>query len=284
MTAATKSQNVVTVTPPLVTQPVPTYAMTNTKTNANLLDKLPGISQRFFGRVGGISKGLYAGLNCGFGSGDEQADIEQNRAFVAKTIGTDPARLITAYQHHSADVIVANSPWRSADAPKADGIVTSEPNLAIGILTADCAPVLLADPQARIVGAAHAGWQGAIGGIVENTVWQMERLGAKRRHIHAVVGPCISRDAYEVGPEFEKKFRTEHVENTQFFTHPAPGARARFDLSAYVESRLKKAGITNFSTLGHCTYERESLYYSYRRSVHKGESDYGRQISAIMLA
>ncbi|MBL6852560.1 MAG: peptidoglycan editing factor PgeF [Alphaproteobacteria bacterium] len=241
---------------------------------------LPRIAHGFFGRTGGVSDGIYASLNCGPGSGDGQDHVAENRRRVREALGADG--LNTLYQVHSPNVAIVTGPWDGAP-PQADAMVTAVPGLAIGILTADCAPVLLADADARVVGAAHAGWKGAIGGVIENTLTRMESLGARRGRVAAAIGPCISQDNYEVGPEFIVRFVTDDPANARFF---APGARAdhhMFDLEGYVVDRLRAASVDRIETLGACTYARDADFFSFRRTTHRGEKDYGRQISTIVL-
>lgn len=247
------------------------------------LANLPRIRHGFFGRKGGVSSGLYDSLNCGLGSKDERANVLENRDRVARTLGSTGDRLLTCYQIHSADAVVVTEPWAPADQPKADALVTTAPGLVLGALAADCAPVLFADPVARVVAAAHAGWKGARIGIVAATVAAMERLGAEKGRIVAVVGPCISQTAYEVGPEFEATFLADTTENARYFMRPAPDARPRFDLPGYVADRCRAAGIGHVTALAACTYADPNRFYSYRRTTHAREPDYGRQISAIML-
>jgi len=230
----------------------------------------------FLGRRGGVSTGVCAGLNVGLGSSDDPAAIEENRRRAVAAVLPD-ARLVTVYQIHSADCVVAE-PW--TDRPKADAIVTDRPGLLLGILTADCAPVLLTDAEAGVVGAAHAGWKGALAGVTDSTIDAMERLGARRERITAAIGPCIARASYEVDDAFARRFEGADPENERFFTAGRPGHR-RFDLEAYVAARLAGAGIGRVDALGLDTYADESRFYSFRRATHRGEPDYGRQISLI---
>lgn len=242
-----------------------------------------GITHGFFGRQGGVSGGIYAGLNCGYGSGDDSALVCENRTRVATWLGTREEQLITLYQIHSADALHVTAPWTRAAPPKADAMATTLRGVALGVLAADCAPILLADARAGVIGCAHSGWKGAIGGVVESIVALMERLGASRARIHAAVGPCISRASYEVGPEFEARFVEHDAANKRYF---APSSRARhwqFDLPGYVTTRLKAAGLGAVEALNVCTYEHNDAYFSYRRTTHRGETDYGRNVSAIML-
>jgi hypothetical protein len=250
---------------------------------AQCLKALPGVAHGFFGRAGGVSEGIYAALNCGLGSRDEPARATENRARVAGHLGTDPSRLLTCYQIHSPEVVVAERPWTRETMPKADAIVTATPGLAIGALAADCAPVLLADAEARVIGAAHAGWKGAVTGVVEATVAAMVRLGARRAAISAALGPCIGPMAYEVGPELEAEVVRLDAGAARFFRRPRPEGRPYFDLPGYLLEQLSRARLGAVESRTACTYAGHSSYFSYRRSVHRKEPDYGRQISAILL-
>lgn len=247
------------------------------------LSSLEGVVHAFFGRTGGVSQGLYGALNCGPGSGDApEAVAENRRRALAALAPTDDAKLLTLHQTHSADILTVREAWQAAR-PRADGMVTDRPNLALGVLTADCAPILLVDPDARVIGACHAGWKGALEGVLEAAISAMEALGASASRIHTAIGPCIGQAAYEVGPEFIARFRQADGENTRFFT-PSPRAdHWQFALEAYVAERLGRAGLGGVEPLSACTYEREADFYSYRRATHRGETDYGRQLSAIML-
>jgi len=250
---------------------------------ADCLKSLTGIRHGFFTRAGGVSEGIYASLNCGPGSRDAPDNVADNRQRIARHLGATTSDVVTLYQVHSATALPVSGPVAAEDRPKADAVVTATPGLAIGILTADCAPVLFADPDARVVGAAHSGWRGAVGGVLAATVAEMERLGAQRERIRAAIGPCISREAYEVGPEFELEFLKSCSDNTRFFFRNSPNARSHFDLPAFVEEQLKRAGIGRIERQTACTYKNESYFYSYRRSQHREEGDYGRQISAIVV-
>ncbi|HEY4114404.1 MAG TPA: peptidoglycan editing factor PgeF [Rhizomicrobium sp.] len=242
------------------------------------------IAHGFFGRTGGVSEGIYASLNCGPGSGDERAKVIENRRRALAELSRNPnAKLLTLHQIHSAQAVTVRAPWEIGEAPRADAMVTNQPNLALGILTADCAPVLFADAQARVIGAAHAGWKGAFGGVVGSCIAAMESLGANRANIAAAVGPCISQPNYEVGDEFTDRFREADPANARFFTPSDRPDHFRFDLSGYVASRLTVSGIENVETVSACTYARESEFFSYRRATHRGEPDYGRQLSAVVL-
>ncbi len=237
----------------------------------------------FFTRRGGVSEGIYASLNCGPGSRDDRAAVTENRRRVAGHLGVEATHLVTCHQHHSTDAIVVSEPWTFDSMPKADALVTGTPGLAVAALAADCAPVLFADPDARVVAAAHAGWKGALGGILESTVAAMERIGARRGSIRAVLGPCIGPEAYEVGPEFEQTFIDKSLDNSAYFRRIEGGPRPYFDLPAYVLSRLERMGLGHVESQSRCTYHHEPDLFSYRRTTHRLEVDYGRQISAIVL-
>jgi YfiH family protein len=247
-----------------------------------LADGEGGVRHGFFTREGGVSEGIYASLNCGLGSADTRDAVQENRGRVARRLGGDPAQLISAHQVHSPLAVIADAPWPGA-APQADAIVTRTPGLAIGVLTADCAPVLFADREARVVAAAHAGWRGALSGVLEAALAAMESIGARRERIRAAVGPCISQPAYEVGREFRAAFLDAGAGNAAFFKDGADEAHFHFDLPGYCIKRLEEAGVTECESLGHCTYANESLFFSFRRSSHRNEADYGRQISAMLI-
>ncbi|SFR41434.1 peptidoglycan editing factor PgeF [Litoreibacter janthinus] len=242
-------------------------------------DDLAPVRHGFFTRKGGASSGVFEGLNCGRGSSDQTEAVLTNRARVADAMQVAPDHLISVNQCHSADVVVVDAPLSGS--PKADGMVSATQGVALGILTADCQPVLFADAEAGVIGAAHAGWGGAIGGVLENTVDAMVGLGATRESIVAVIGPCISQAAYEVGPEFFDRFYDDDTENARFFAN-GQGDRMLFDLPAYGLHRLRSAGVQAEWTR-HCTYADPARFYSYRRSVHKKEADYGRLIATIKL-
>lgn len=251
-------------------------------TAANL--EAPNIRHGFFTREGGASNGIYAGLNTGLGSNDDPARVLENRRRVAEHLGADHGSVVTLYQVHGATALTVSTPQDRTRLPKADAVVSKTPGLAIGVLTADCTPVLFADPQAGVAAAAHAGWRGAVGGILESAIAEMERQGANRSNIRAAIGPTISPKIYEVGPEFEAELLKIDPGNEGFFHAPAPGARVHFDLPGFVASRLARAGLTNVETCAPCTYENESQFFSYRRSQVRKEEDYGRQISAIVVS
>lgn len=234
----------------------------------------------FFTRVGGASSGVFSGLNCGFGSADQREMVEINRGRVAAALGVPYKQLVGVHQVHSADVVTVTEPHDPA--PKADALVTATPGIAICVLTADCQPVLFADAGAEVIAAAHAGWRGARDGVLENTLSAMEALGAKRGNISAVIGPSISQRNYEVGPEFMDDFLIDEPDAARFFV-AGKGDRLHFDLPAYGLKRLRDAGVGQASWTRHCTYDDPARFFSYRRSVHKQEADYGRLIAGICL-
>jgi YfiH family protein len=248
------------------------------------LSQLPGIRHAFFTRAGGVSDGIYATLNGGIGSRDLPARVRENRSRMAAALGVAPGRLVTAVQIHSPHVVVADAAWATDARPRADAIVTRIPGLAIGVTTADCGPVLLADTQAGVVGAAHAGWRGALTGIVEATLAAMESLGAARARIIAAVGPMIRQPNYEVGPELVARFLDEAPGSERFFAPSAREAHALFDLAGFIAARLARYGIARIDDLGHCTYADPERFFSYRRTTHRAEPDYGRHVNAIALA
>jgi YfiH family protein len=239
-----------------------------------------GVAHGFFTRHGGVSSSIYASLNCGIGSSDDPAAVQENRNRVMAHL--DASALVSAYQVHGTTALVVNEPWRG-ERPRADAMVTATPGIALGVLTADCAPVLFADPQARVIAAAHAGWRGALSGVAEAAIEAMEKLGAHRSRIVAAVGPCIGLDAYEVGPEFKAEFLDRDSSSAGFFASPNPQGRPHFDLAGYLVQRLRKAGVWHAAGLDTCTYARNEDFFSYRRTRSRQEPDYGRQISAIVL-
>ncbi|MFL6799401.1 MAG: peptidoglycan editing factor PgeF [Xanthobacteraceae bacterium] len=247
------------------------------------LTSLPGIRHAFFTREGGVSQGLYASLNGGPGSQDAPNNVAENRARMAAALAVPADHLLTAYQIHSAEVVVIDKPWEPSHRPRVDAIVTGVAGIALGVTTADCGPVLFADAQARVIGAAHAGWRGAATGVLEATIAAMERCGAIREHIVAALGPMIRQDNYEVGPEFVARFSEASRANARFFRGAERAGHALFDLPGYIASRLTAAGIAQIEDLGHCTYASPAQFFSYRRSTHRGEPDYGRHINAIAL-
>ena len=242
---------------------------------------LEGVAHGFFTRRGGASSGIYAGLNCGGGSDDQRDAVALNRARVAAAMRVAPDDLASVNQTHSADVVAVTAPF-DEPRPEADGMVSATPGVALTVLTADCEPVLFADREAQVIGAAHAGWKGALGGVLEATVEAMVGLGAERARIRAVIGPTIGRTAYEVGPEFRDRFLDEGGDNARYFT-PGEGDRWLFDLPGYGLKRLQAAGVGSAEWTGHCTYSDPVRFYSFRRSVHRKEADYGRLISVIRL-
>ena len=243
---------------------------------------LGSVAHGFLGRRGGVSQGLHAGLNVGLGSEDAAEVVAENRRLATEAV-LPGGQLVTVHQVHSAEAVAVTAPFEQALRPHADALVTDRPGLALGILTADCAPVLLADAAAGVVGAAHAGWKGAIGGVTDATLAAMERLGARRERIAAAVGPCIARTSYEVDAAFVARFAAADPENERFFTDTRAG-HAQFDLEAYVVHRLASAGVRRIEALGLDTYADADRFFSYRRATHRGEPDYGRQISIIGLA
>ncbi|MEH2479185.1 YfiH family protein [Nitrobacteraceae bacterium AZCC 2146] len=247
-----------------------------------LLAAVPGLRHAFFTRDGGVSEGIYAGLNGGLGSNDDPAHVAENRRRMAAEMGVDPEHFLTAYQVHSPDVAVAAAPWDAASRPRADAMVTKIEGLALGITTADCGPILFADPKARVIGAAHAGWKGAFTGVLESTIDAMEKLGADRADMVVAIGPLIRQPSYEVGSEFVERFVQADSGHTTFFIPSAREGHAMFDLGGFIRMRLERADIAIIDDTGIDTYPDERLF-SYRRSVHRQEPDYGRQIHAIVL-
>lgn len=243
--------------------------------------EIQGVRHGFFTRRGGVSDGIYGSLNVGLGSSDSRERVLENRRRVAVSMGVPGENLCTVYQCHSPDVITVDAPIDGQEF-KADAMVTAVPGMALGVLTADCGPVLFADGNARVIGAAHAGWKGALYGVLENTIAAMERLGARRENIVAVLGPSISQTNYEVGPEFVERLTMENASNGAYLQPSDRRGHALFDLNSYTISRLERAGVTA-TCLGRCTYAEEDLFFSYRRTTHRKEPDYGRQISAIVL-
>jgi YfiH family protein len=247
-----------------------------------LLSAIPGLRHAFFTREGGVSGGIYESLNGGLGSKDDAAHVAENRRRIAAQLGVAPARLLTAFQIHSPDVAVATEPWEPSTRPRVDAIVTRTEGLAIGVTAADCGPILLVDPVARVIGAAHAGWKGALTGVLESTVAAMEQLGAERAGIVAAIGPLIRQHSYEVGAEFVERFTLADADNVRFFIASSRQNHAMFDLAGFIRMRLENAGVLMIDDTGIDTYSDER-FYSYRRSVHRGEPDYGRHVHAIVL-
>jgi YfiH family protein len=247
-----------------------------------LLSAVPGLRHGFFSREGGVSGGIYASLNGGIGSQDDQDHVAENRRRMAAAMGVLPSHFLTAIQIHSSDVAIAEAPWDTASRPRVDAIVTRIRGLAIGVAAADCGPVLFADPTARVIGVAHAGWKGALSGVLESTIAAMEKLGAERDAMVAAIGPLIRQASYEVGNEFVERFIETDAENARFFIASSRSGHAMFDLGGFIRIRLEGAGIPMIDDLGIDTYADER-FYSYRRSVHRSEPDYGRHVHAIVL-
>jgi YfiH family protein len=246
------------------------------------LAALPNIRHAFFTREGGVSDGIYASLNGGLGSKDAPDKVQENRTRMAAALGVAPGRFLTCYQIHSPNVVVAETAWPREATPEADAIVTREPGLAIGVLTADCGPVLFADGKAGVVGAAHSGWKGALGGVLEATITAMEKLGAQRGRMRAALGPLIRQENYEVGPEFVARYTGADPDNARYFKPSAKADHAMFDLPSYIAARLARAGVA-FEDLRLCTYADPQRFFSYRRTTHRAEPDYGRHVNAIVL-
>ena len=250
---------------------------------AGLLNEIAGVTHGFFTREGGTSQGLFSSLNCGFGSGDDLDTVARNRMLVAGSMAVEPDRLLTLYQEHSPRVMTVSEPWGRESAPRADAMVTKQRGIALGALTADCAPVIFADGRARIVGIAHAGWKGALNGVTDATIRAMEELGADRAAIVVAIGPAISGAVYEVGPEFHGRFLKADPANEAFF-RPAPKPRHwLFDLPNYLLARLRRSGIGRAEDLALCTYDDEQRFFSYRRATHRNQPHYGRLISAVAV-
>ena len=252
--------------------------------NAANIDNTEQVRHGFFTRRGGVSEGAFEGLNCGYGSDDDHDKVAENRRLALARLGVPGKPLITAYQVHSADAMIVDAPWSSGDAPQVDALVTRRPGLVLGILTADCAPVLFADKKAGVIGAAHAGWRGAKTGILERCVETMVEAGANAGSICAAVGPCIGQVSYEVGPEFVEGFTVENADNEKFFIPSTRPGHAMFDLGGYVMSRLVGLGLSSAEFLDQDTCADEDRFYSYRRGTLAGEPDYGRLLSAIVIA
>jgi purine-nucleoside/S-methyl-5'-thioadenosine phosphorylase / adenosine deaminase len=242
-----------------------------------------GIRHAFFTRHGGVSEGLFQSLNCGFGAGDDDGHVLRNRAIAMDRFGLAVDRLATCRQIHSASVVAVSRPWQRQDAPRADGMVTRVPGVALGVLAADCAPILFHDPAARIIGAAHGGWRGAFAGIAEATIAAMEALGAERQRVRAAIGPCIGPRSYEVGPEFPRPIVAEDVEAAVYFAPARHPGRWLFDLSGYIAHRLARYGVALIERAARDTLDEAEDFFSYRRACLHGEPVYGRVLSAIML-
>jgi len=260
----------------------------NTETPTPITDSglasLRGVRHGFFTRLGGVSGGLYASLNIGFGSDDDKSAVAENRRRAMAALALPEKALTTVYQVHGATAVPAAKPWAHADAPTADGLVTNRPGVALGIATADCAPVLFADEKAGVIGACHAGWKGAHGGITDATISAMEELGARRADIIAVIGPCIAQPSYEVGAEFRASFLELDPAYDRYFEHGVRPDKYQFDLPGFVTAKLKDAGVAQAGWLGRDTKAEEDAFFSYRRTTLNGEKDYGRLLSAIALA
>ena len=242
------------------------------------------VRHAFFTRQGGVSGGPFASLNCGFGSRDNPTDVARNRALAAGWLDLAPERLVSCHQIHGTDIVTVERPWQRTANPRADGMVTVVPGIALGILAADCAPVLLADPEAGVVGAAHGGWRGALAGVAEATVAAMTELGARTERIRAGIGPCIGQASYEVGPEFAARFAAEDPESPAFFAPATRPGHLLFDLPGYIAARLGRLGLAAVERAPHDTAAEEELFFSYRRACLRGEVDYGRGLAAIALA
>jgi hypothetical protein len=250
---------------------------------AALLD-LPGIRHGFFTRAGGVSTGVFAELNCSAGSGDDLEKVAENRRLALAQLGLEADRLLLCYQVHSADVVVVDEPWPMSERPRADALVTKRKGWAIGILTADCVPVLFADPQAGVIAAAHAGWRGAVSGVVEATIAAMQRQGAASARIKAAIGPCIGFASYEVGPEFPAPFLAQDPGNATFFRPAEREGHHQFDIRSYVRARLAVAGVTNIAVTGGDTAAEPERFFSWRRTCLESQRQFGHQLSAICLA
>ena len=249
--------------------------------DSDILKGMPRVRHAFFTSRGGVSSGIYESLNAGLGSDDDRASVVENRRRMADVLNVDAGNIASPYQVHSADVVFTDKAW-DENRPKADGVVTKVPGLALGIVTADCGPVLFCDGDAGVIGACHAGWKGAVGGVMEATIDCMVEHGATRKNITAVLGPTISHANYEVGPDFPKPFLELDAGNSRYFSASVKADHHMFDLPAYIVDRLNKAGVRG-SSVNLCTYQGDSQFFSYRRTTHRGEADYGRQMSAIVL-
>ncbi|MDB5649691.1 MAG: polyphenol oxidase [Hyphomicrobiales bacterium] len=245
--------------------------------------EFPGVRHAFFTRQGGVSDGVYASLNGGAGSRDEPRAVAENRARMAAGLGVEPSRFLVPYLVHSPDCAIVDAPFADDARPPCDALVTRTRGLALGVTGADCGILLFSEAQAGVIGAAHAGWKGAFTGVLESTLQAMEELGASRPAIHVVLGPTIGRESYEVGPEFRTRFVDEDRKNARFFTPSSREDHAMFDLPGYIGARVRDAGAGHFESLDLDTYADETRFYSYRRSVHRGEADYGRLVAAIAL-
>jgi YfiH family protein len=254
--------------------------MRHTCSNFSLI---PSINHGFFTRKGGVSVGIYDSLNCGYGSGDSLKNVRENRERVAEMLGVDGGELCTASQIHSTKAVIVQETWQVSHAPVADALVTNQAGIAIGVLTADCLPILFVDAKNGVIAAAHAGWKGAFAGIIESTLKAMQQLGAENEHILATIGPAIAEQSYEVGAEFYQNFVAQNAENEGFFAPYLSANSYLFNLPAYGKHRLEKSGITQINIIAKDTFSNDNEFFSYRRSCKRGEPAYGRQISAIMM-
>ena len=250
---------------------------------AEVLNDCPRVRHGFLTRQGGVSSGIYASLNCGYGSNDQPDNVTENRRRALAMVALPPEALATTYQVHSAEAVEVRKPWPLDARPKVDAMVTTQPGIALGIATADCAPVLLADPVAGVIGAAHAGWRGAVNGVIEAVVRSMVERGAEPARMRAAVGPCIAQSSYEVGPEFPEPFLRQDADNRRFFTPSKRAGHFMFDLPGYAVSRLQRLGISKAVFVGHDTCAEADLFFSYRRTTLADEKDYGRGLSVIAL-
>jgi YfiH family protein len=249
---------------------------------SSLLSAVSGLRHAFFTREGGVSQGIYNSLNAGIGSQDDPVHVVENRRRMAEIMGVSPSNFLSLYQVHSPDAVIADGAWDAASRPRADAIVTKTPGLAIGVTAADCGPILFADPRARVIGAAHAGWKGALTGVLEKTVDAMETLGSRRGDIAAAVGPLIRQQSYEVGAEFVARFTKDDPGHARFFVPSVRDGHALFDLGGFIRMRLERAGVMTIDDTGIDTYA-DKRFFSYRRSVHRKEPDFGRHVHAIVL-
>jgi YfiH family protein len=245
--------------------------------------RIPGVAHGFFTRLGGVSEGVYASLNGGVGSLDTAEAVTENRARIAAALGATPDRLAVPFQAHSPDAVAITELWQAGARPRCDALVTATPGLALGVTGADCGMILFADESARVIGAAHAGWKGALTGVVEATVEAMERLGARRSDIVAALGPCIGADSYEVGPEFVAAFDGAGENAARYFAPSLRAGHSMFDLNAYIAERAERARVGRFEDLRLDTYANERRFFSYRRATHRKEPDYGRLLSVIVM-
>ncbi|MBV1886150.1 MAG: peptidoglycan editing factor PgeF [Parvibaculaceae bacterium] len=247
------------------------------------LGKLDHIAHGFFTRANGVSQGIYRGLNCGAGSNDKREHVIENRKRVASNLHIAPEDLVSAHQIHSPRTVYVSDPWNIGNGPQADAMVTDQPGIGLGILTADCTPVLLADAKRPIIGAAHAGWKGAVGGVLESVVEEMEKRGAQRASLIATIGPSISQENYEVGQDFKEQFLAQDPNSDQWFKAGKNETHFQFNLPGFVGNRLAQLGIGTIEDMDLCTYADEKRFFSYRRTTHRAQSDYGRGISVITL-